>query len=99
MSADNDQRFGELFGAIAPPARDPVFRLQVLERRERRRFQRRLFSMLLGTLAILLVSTFAVGMGAAALETTGALAAGGALAIVYPAFRFSLPRILRRLSP
>jgi hypothetical protein len=98
MSDDVDQRIVDLLRQDAPPARDPVFRLRVLERREHRRFQQRLFTMLAGALMILLVSAFAVGIGGGALRTTGAMVVGAALATAYAAFQGRLPRILRRFS-
>ena len=60
-----------LLRADAPPARDPVFRLRVLERREQRQFQRRSFTMLAGALVIILVSTFGVSIGGGALRNDG----------------------------
>lgn len=96
MSEDRDDRIVQFLREAAPPARDPVFRLRVLERREQRQFQRRLFTMLAGLLVILLVSTFAIGMGGGSLKATGALVVGAALASAYLAFRGRLLRILRR---
>ena len=49
-------------------------------------------------LAIILVSTFCIRMGGRALETTGALVAGAALASAHLAFRGRLLPILRRFS-
>ena len=98
MSEDRDERIVEILQAGAPPARDPAFRLRVLERREQRQFQRQLAIMLAGLLAILLVSIFATGMGRAPLKTTGVLAVGIALASAYLAFRGRFLQILRRFS-
>jgi hypothetical protein len=39
---DDDARLVELLRGDLPPARDPLFRLDVLERCERRRFRRQL---------------------------------------------------------
>ncbi len=41
MERDDDLRLGRLLQTLAPPARDPLFRIEVLEARERRRFVRR----------------------------------------------------------
>src|SRR2546423_1330478 len=98
MSEDRDERIVEFLHADAPPARDPVFRLKVLERREQRQFQRQLFTMLAGALVIILVSVFAIGLGGRALVTTGALVVGAALASASLAFRGRLLWILRRFS-
>ena len=98
MSEDRDDRMVEFLRQAAPPARDPVFRLRVLERRERRQFRRQLFTMLAGLLVILLAATFASGMGKGALKTTGALVVATALASAYLAFRGRVLGTLRRFS-
>ena len=98
MSEDRDDRIVQFLREAAPPARDPVFRLKVLERREQQQFQRRLFTMLGGALLIILASVFAIGIKGAALETAGVLITGAALASSYLAFRGRLLRILRRFS-
>jgi hypothetical protein len=41
MKTDIDERIATLLNADAPPERDPVFRVKLLERRERQRFHRR----------------------------------------------------------
>ena len=98
MSEDRDGRIVEFLREQAPPARDSVFRVRVLERREHRQFQRRLFTMLAAALVIILVAAFGVSIGGAALETTGALVVGATLASAYVAFRGRLLWILRRFS-
>jgi hypothetical protein len=98
MSEAQDQRIADLLRAAAPPARDPVFRLSVLELREQRLFQRRLFTMLAGVLVIVLAAAFALRIGGGALVPTGAMAAVAALASAYLAFRGRLLEILRRFS-
>ena len=98
MSEDRDDRIVEYLRQAAPPARDPVFRLRVLERREQRQFQRRLFTMLAGVLVIILISTFAISTRGGALGATGVLVAGAALASGYLVFRGRLLRILRRFG-
>ena len=42
MKTDSDARITSFLNEKAPPTRDPLFRLKVLERRERQRFQRRM---------------------------------------------------------
>ena len=98
MSEDQDQRIADLLREHAPPARDPVFRIKVRERREQRRFQRRSLTLLAGGLSIILVSAFALGIGGRALQTTAAPIVGAVLAGAYPAFRRGLPQILRRFG-
>ena len=41
MTEGLDEKLGRLPRADAPPERDPLFRIRVLERRERQRFQHR----------------------------------------------------------
>jgi hypothetical protein len=94
MSEQQDDRILELLRQSAPPARDPVFRLRVLERREQRQFQRRLYIMLAGVIAIILVSTFAMSLGGGFLKTSAPVIAV-ALASTWLAFRQNLTRILR----
>ena len=95
MGEQQDDGIVSLLRQGAPAARDPVFRLQVLERREQRQFQRRLYIMLGGLIAIIIVSTLAITLGGGALEITGAPVAGVAVASACLAFRHGLTRILR----
>ena len=39
MTDEKDERLTQLLQQMAPPARDPLFRVKVLERRERKRFR------------------------------------------------------------
>jgi hypothetical protein len=55
MSDDLDERIAALLNEGAPPKSDPVFRIRVLERRERQRFQRKSFS--LATFAAALIAS------------------------------------------
>jgi hypothetical protein len=98
MTEDKDQRIADLLRAVAPPARDPLFRIKVLERREHRQFQRRLFAMIVGVVVIILVATISISFGRGSMETAGVLAVGTALACSYLAFRGRVLRILRRFS-
>jgi uncharacterized membrane protein len=98
MNEDMDVRIANLLSAHAPPPRDPVFRVRVLERREQQRFQRRLYTMLAATLVVLLVSAFAIGAGTGSLEAMGALVVSLSLACAHFAFRGSLLRILWRFT-
>jgi hypothetical protein len=58
-----DGRIAAALQANAAPPRDPVFRLQVIERRERQRFRRRALMSLVMALAVGGLSGVAVGMG------------------------------------
>jgi hypothetical protein len=60
-----EQRLGAALGADAPPARDALFRLEVLVRRERARFKRQLGRALAAVFAAaLLVGVNAQAIGA-----------------------------------
>jgi len=95
MSEQQDHRIVEVLRHAAPPVRDPAFRLRVLERREQRQFKRRLYIMLAGMTAILLVSAVSITLCGAALEMTGAPAAVVAATSACLAFRHSLAQVLR----
>lgn len=95
MSEQQDHRIAELLRWAAPAARDPVFRLRVIERREQWLFQRRLYIMLAGIIAIIVVSTLAIIVGGRALEMAGVAVAGVALASACLAFWHGLSRIVR----
>jgi hypothetical protein len=41
MNHDDDQQLSRLLQTLAPPAHDPLFRIRLLERRERQQFVRR----------------------------------------------------------
>jgi hypothetical protein len=98
MSDDKDLRIADLLRADAPPPRDPVFRIKVLERREQQRFQRRLYIMLAGALLMVLISVLALSIGGGTLQRMGVPIAGAALASACLAFRRNLPQIFRRFS-
>lgn len=98
MSEQKDNRVANFLNQNAPPARDPMFRIKVLELRERRQFQQRSFIMLAGALVIVLVSMFALSVGAGALKTTGVLLVGASLSTAWLAFRGRLISTLRRFS-
>ncbi|HEV7689492.1 MAG TPA: hypothetical protein VGO52_01655 [Hyphomonadaceae bacterium] len=54
-----DEKLGELLRSDAPSARDAMFRLSVLERRERQRFQRK--SVIIAAAAVMLALVLWVG--------------------------------------
>lgn len=59
MTQDYDDVLGRLLRADAPAERDPMFRIRLLERRARQRYQRR-SRLLLGVAAALMVVPAAV---------------------------------------
>ena len=99
MDKQQDPRIAELLQQAAPPARDPLFRVRVLERREQREFRHRLYIIVTGGLAILLISGLAIGTGGRALEMTGVPVASIALATTCLAFRKRLAQIVRQFRP
>lgn len=64
MNHDSDEQLGRLLqGALAPAPQDPVFRIRVLERRERQQFRRRVALLVGGAVAASLI--YAIGSAAA----------------------------------
>ncbi len=64
MSEMSDQRIAGLLNRVAPPVYDPFFRLAVLERRERKRFQIQLLALLVMALIAAIVLSSGIAMGA-----------------------------------
>jgi hypothetical protein len=58
-----DERITTALQHNAPPPRDPVFRLQMLERRERQQFRRRAVTALTSAGAVAITSALAVRAG------------------------------------
>jgi hypothetical protein len=50
---EQDDRLARLLLRAAPPEHDPLFRIKVLERRERQRFRRSVLLLIAGVLAIM----------------------------------------------
>jgi hypothetical protein len=61
-----DDRITAALQHDAPPPRDPLFRVQVLERAERQRFRRRARLAIAGAVGVLLVSVLTVSAGSMA---------------------------------
>lgn len=93
-----DERIATALQHDAPPPRDPVFRFQVLERRELQRFRRRAVQALAAGAAVAVVSALTLTAGPEAYAVGGVLLC--ALALVTGTV-FVLPdfgRLVRRLS-
>jgi O-antigen/teichoic acid export membrane protein len=92
MNQNLDAKLGALLRVGSPPERDPAFRLAVLERQERRRYQRRLRTLVIlavmALVAPILVYSLATGIPAASL-LRGALVAA-LIAALLAASVFSL---------
>jgi len=71
--AEIDQRLAALLRAGAPPLHDPIFRLRVLERRERQRFQRRMALALVAGGAAIVVAWYGYATRADSAHRIGVL--------------------------
>ena len=92
-----DDRITAALQHDAPPPRDPVFRIQLLERRERQQFRRRAVSALAGGASVLVVSALTVSAGSMAYVAGSVLL----FAIVLVTGAIYLPefgRLISRLS-
>ena len=94
----DDDRIGELLRADAPPARDPMFRLSVLERREREWFRQRSLVLLCGALALAVIAAIGISAGGDAAMTTVVLVVLAALAVGYVLYRPAVTRLLQRFG-
>jgi hypothetical protein len=81
MTQDLDAKLGRLLREGAPPERDPLFRIRVLERREQRRYQRRTVALLAGSGLILLLAV-AVGLVVDVTSVAGMVRAGSITVLV-----------------
>ena len=61
-----DERITAALQHDAPPPRDPMFRIQLLERREQQRFRRRALGALASAAGVLVVSALTVSAGSMA---------------------------------
>ena len=92
-----DERITAALHHDAPPPRDPLFRIQLLERRERQRFRRRTQQALAGAAAVLIVSALTASAGSMAYVAGSVLLFALVLvtgAVAMPEFG----RLIRRLS-
>jgi hypothetical protein len=93
-----DERITAALQHDAPPPRDPMFRIRLLERAERGRFRRRTRQALAGGATVAVVSSFTVSAGGDAYAAGGvvlfALVLVTAAVVVLPDFG----RLIRRLS-
>ena len=102
MSIDLDERIAALLNESAPPQSDPIFRIQVLERRERQRFRRKSVSLAIAAAALIASVWGARGAGASIAEGASILllcAALGAWFVYAPVVTHVLRRYLRERGP
>jgi hypothetical protein len=93
-----DERITAALQHDAPPPRDPLFRIHVLERAERQRFRRRTQQALAGAAAVVVVSAVTVSAGPETYTAGGVLLFALVLitgaVVVLPEFA----KLVRRLS-
>jgi hypothetical protein len=98
MAQDLDERISSLLLGVAPPVRDPMFRLRVLARRERQRFQRRSVMLFAVALACVVLFCTAAATQAGPLQAAATLASGLVLAASCKLYAPTVTWIFRRLN-
>jgi len=93
-----DQRITTALQHDAPPPRDPVFRIQLLERRERKRFRHRVQQALAAGAAVLVVSALTVSTGSTAYVAGSVLLFALVLVSAAVVYLPEFGRLIRRLS-
>lgn len=93
-----DERITSALQHDAPPPRDPLFRIQLLERRERQQFRRRAQQALAGGAAVLIVSALTLRAGAMAYTAGGVLLFALVLVSAAVVYLPEFGRLIRRLS-
>lgn len=85
MKTEMDERIASLLKAGAPPQRDPGFRIAVLERRERRRFQKQMLSIAFAALLLIAIvlGSYCAGAQVAEAASVALLCVALASAFVY----------------
>jgi hypothetical protein len=96
MTHAPDPRIADLLCKDAPPERDPMFRVQVLDRLERASYRRRLVVLIACAVVFAVIAVIGASLGGAAREATGALLVGLALTIVYFVLAPALTQLLAR---
>ena len=95
---NTDQRIADALRHDAPPPRDPAFRLQLLERRERQRFRRRSLSSLVAAIVVAAVSALAVSTGGASYTAGSVLLFGLVLVLAGVVYLPGFGRLVRSFS-
>jgi hypothetical protein len=91
-----DEHIANLLRAAAPPARDAMFRLGVLARRERQRFQRRSLQLLAAALASVLCFWIGLRAGAGLAGAAMILFVCAALVVSYFLYAPAVRQLVRR---
>jgi hypothetical protein len=92
-----DERITAALQHDAPPLRDPLFRFQMLERRERQRFRRRALQVLAGGAAVVVVSVLTVSAGSMA-YVAGSVVLFALVLVTGAVYLPEFGRFIRRLS-
>jgi hypothetical protein len=92
-----DERITTALRHDAPPPRDPVFRLQVLERRERQRFRRRALHALAAMAAVAVVSALTASAGGEAYTAGSVLLFAMVLVTTAVVYLPGFGRLIRRV--
>jgi hypothetical protein len=92
----DDDRIGEKLRADAPAAHDPLFRLSVMERRERKRFRNRSLQLAAVGLALGVVALIGISIGERARDAVGVIVVAALAAAAYFLYSPRLEQILRR---
>ena len=92
-----DERITAALQHDAPPPRDPLFRVQVLERAERQRFRRSARLAIAGTVGVLVVSVLTVSAGSMA-YVAGSVLLLGLVVVTGAAFLPEFGRLMGSLK-
>jgi phytoene dehydrogenase-like protein len=95
---NTDQRIADALRQDSPPPRDPAFRIQLLERRERQRFRRRSLSSLAAAAAVTGISAVAVSAGGASYTAGSVLLFALVLVLAGVVYLPGFGRLVRSLS-
>jgi threonine/homoserine/homoserine lactone efflux protein len=94
---DVDDRITAALLHDAPPPRDPLFRIRVLERAERQRFRRSARLAIAGAVGVLLVSVLTVSAGSMA-YVAGSVLLFALVVVTGAVYLPELGRLISRLS-
>ena len=97
MTHDEDEQLTQFLQRNAPPSRDPLFRVKVLERRERQWFRRRGTRLGL-VLAVAAISAVGVSVGGKLNEVARVVGALVAVTMAVTVYAPILMRLLRRYT-
>ena len=97
MMDEKDDRLTQRLQQMAPPPRDPLFRVKVLERRERQQFRTRVAILLSLILALGTALVMSAGASDGVSELARTIVLGVGLVTGVAIYVFAVARLLRRL--